>query len=75
MAEEKRRLPEGFTKNVKDLIAKLEESERKEMDRVEMGEIELKISENEALWFVAYRTASQVIRDDQMISGHSIKST
>ncbi|MCA1625608.1 MAG: hypothetical protein LC778_17780 [Acidobacteria bacterium] len=68
MAQEKRQLPEGFTKSLKDLIAKLEESERREMDRVEKGEIELKISENEALWFVAYRTASSYVRDEELIS-------
>ncbi len=68
MAQDKRQLPEGITRSLKELIGRLEESERREMDRVEKGEIELKISEDEALWFVAYRTASTFIRDEELVS-------
>jgi hypothetical protein len=54
---QERRLPKGITQRIKGLISELEAVERQDLQRAEMGEIELKVSENEALWFVAYRTA------------------
>lgn len=51
-----RNLPEGFSEKLRGLISELE---AQDTERAEMGEIELKVSEAEALWFVAYRTAAQ----------------
>ncbi len=53
---EGRKLPEGIAARLKGLIAELEARDR-QLERAEVGEIELKISEAEALWFVAYKTA------------------
>lgn len=59
MADPKRKLPEGITKKLRSLITELEEEESRIKDRSETGTIELKISEDEALWYVAYKTAAQ----------------
>lgn len=56
-APQGRRLPKGITQRIKGLVSELEAMERQDLERAEMGEIELKVSETEALWFVAYRTA------------------
>lgn len=52
-------LPEGITGRLKDLIRELEQRERPETEGAAAGQIELSISENEALWFVAYRTVAE----------------
>ncbi|MFD4357469.1 hypothetical protein ACFWPX_33330 [Nocardia sp. NPDC058518] len=51
-----KQLPEGFSEKLRSLIGDLEAND-KASQRAEFGEIELKVSEEEALWFVAYRTA------------------
>jgi hypothetical protein len=54
-------LPEDIREKLKALIAELEAREGSEvnLDRSGAGTIDLKISENEALWYVAYKTAAQ----------------
>jgi hypothetical protein len=51
-------LPPGIAERLIALVSELEAKER-EKARVEGGEIELKVNMDEALWFVAYRTAAQ----------------
>lgn len=49
-------LPQGITERLKGLIRELEEQDT---ESARAGEIELKISEDEALWYVAYKTAAE----------------
>ena len=58
MAEEGRRLPPGVAEKVKDLVKELETHEGHIHADRPGGEIELKINEDDALWYVAYKTAT-----------------
>ena len=50
-------LPKNFSKRLRDLISELEEAESSE--QTGDAEIELKLNEAQALWYVAYRTLAQ----------------
>lgn len=57
MSEEKKKpLPADISKKLNEILKELEESEG--LDRSKGGEIELKINQDEALWYVAYKTAT-----------------
>jgi hypothetical protein len=54
-------LPEDIREKLKALIAELEAREGNEIiiDRTGPGSIDIRISDVEALWYVAYKTISQ----------------
>jgi hypothetical protein len=53
---DKPRLPEGIVGRLRSIVKDLESEEEKRLDRKVGGELEFKINEAEAMWFVAYRT-------------------
>lgn len=59
MGKETRKLPTGVMSKIKQLITELEGEESKIKSRSDGGTIELKISEDEALWYVAYKTKAE----------------
>ncbi|HEX3505523.1 MAG TPA: hypothetical protein VHU22_19230 [Xanthobacteraceae bacterium] len=50
------KLPEGIMVRLRSVIKDLEAAEEQHLDRTPGGEIEFKINEAEALWYVAYKT-------------------
>jgi hypothetical protein len=55
---DKPKLPDGIVGRLRSLIKDLEAEEEKRLDRTPGGEIEFKINEAEALWYVAYKTTA-----------------
>lgn len=60
--EKKKPLPPDISAKLIELVKELEAREGLEqhrgLDRSQGGEIELKINQDEALWYVAYKTTS-----------------
>jgi hypothetical protein len=50
------KLPDGIVGRLRSLIKDLETAEEQRLDRTPGGQIEFKINEAEALWYVAYKT-------------------
>lgn len=58
MTKTKNKLPDGFARKLTKLVRELEEDEDVAINRMEMGEIELRINVSDAMWYVAYKTAA-----------------
>ena len=59
MSKEPRKLPVGIMGRIKTLIGELEGGESDMKSRADSGTIELTVSEDEALWYVSYKTVAE----------------
>jgi hypothetical protein len=57
-------LPPGLGAKLKELVSMLEQ--REIVERPVTGSFELKINNDEALWFVAYKTAAETVTIDPL---------